>query len=59
MILNIGLMMGFYIITKMVAMISRKDVNVVSRVFAILTVIVTSLCLLGLVTSKGRVPPGM
>jgi hypothetical protein len=50
MIPDIGLMVAAYIITRLTAMLGRpnESVNVVAKVFAIITILVTLVCVVDL-----------
>lgn len=51
MIPDIGLMIGFYIITRMISFLTRKEPmaeNLVVKVFAVITLFVTMIALLDL-----------
>jgi len=61
MIPAIGMMIGAYIITRMLAMMLDKNTHVVARVFAGLTIPFTLLMLVMLIGSgiTGSTPPGL
>ncbi len=53
MVATIGLMIGIYIITRMISFLTRKDERVESgvvKVFAVITILVTLVCILDLLT---------
>ena len=49
MIQAIGIMIGFYIITRMLQISGKKDTVTSAKVFAAITAIVTILCLITIV----------
>jgi hypothetical protein len=57
MIIDIGLMMGAYIVTRMLqAMIKREsDAYAVVQVFAVITILVTIFCCFDLVMHSGQI----
>jgi hypothetical protein len=52
----IGIMIGAYIFTRMLALVSRNDTKTGVTVFAIITMIVTVLCVIDLLISSVAVP---
>lgn len=59
MIPAIGYMIGFYIITRMLVLLGRKEKRVesmISRVFAVVTMIVTVLMMYILFTAESSMP---
>jgi len=58
MIPDIGIMIGAYIITKMLALLSRCGdgaANIVTGVFACLTIVVTVISLIDLITQGAKI----
>ena len=53
MIPTIGIMIGFYIITRMIEIDSSKGNSQALRIFAKITGVITVLCMLGLMSSSG------
>lgn len=53
MIPDIGLMVGLYIITRMISFLLRKETraeNTVVKVFAVITIIITAICIVDLLS---------
>lgn len=59
MIQIIGIMIGGYIFTRMLAMATDKQINVVVRVFAVLTILLDLLCIVLLMATGATSPPGL
>ena len=59
MIQIIGIMIGGYIFTRMLAMATDKQVNAAARVFAVLTIFLDLFCILMLVATGTTAPPGL
>jgi len=60
MVPDIGLMIGFYIITRMISFLTRKEQRAESiavKVFAIITIAATVLLMLDLTMRGGPTPP--
>ncbi|MDR5801171.1 hypothetical protein [Caballeronia sp. LZ001] len=57
MIPDIGLMVGLYIITRMIALISDKAQHTASRLFAAGTILVALICIVDLMSKGGSAPP--
>lgn len=51
MIPTIGLMMGVYIITRMLELLDKKEVRATPKVFAVITIIITIFCIFALLAS--------
>lgn len=59
MIPDIGLMMGVYIITRMISFLTRKgerSESVIVRIFAVITIFVTIICIFDLLL-RGQPTP--
>lgn len=54
MIPDIGVMIAAYVITRLVAMIGRKDVNIPAQLLAILAIVVTAIACFDLIISGSR-----
>ena len=52
MIPDIGFMIGCYIITKMFSLINREEEAVITKIFSIITMLITVVCVFDLL-SKG------
>ena len=59
MIQIIGIMIGAYIFTRMLAMATDKQVHAVARVLAVLTMLIDLFCVLMLFATNGSAPPGL
>ena len=56
MIPDIGFMIGCYIITKMISLIGRKEEYGITKVFSVITIIITIICVFDLL-AKGLGTP--
>lgn len=56
MIQSIGVMVGFYIITRMLQIVPDKSVGTVTRIFGVVTAIVTILCTISLLFTPSSLP---
>jgi uncharacterized membrane protein SpoIIM required for sporulation len=59
MIQSIGVMIGFYIITRMISFVTRKEQRAEStlvRVFSLITLVITVLVVISLFTSSVTAP---
>ena len=59
MISTIGIMIGAYIVTRMIELIMRDDTGYLLDIFAVLTLLVTGVCLLLLFSSGITTPNPM
>ncbi|AZR93907.1 hypothetical protein BBB39_09090 [Bordetella trematum] len=59
MIPAIGVMIAAYIITRMVASLTKPDVNKVAKVLAVLTIVVTVISVMDLMSASSSVRNGM
>jgi hypothetical protein len=61
MIPAIGLMIGAYIFTRMTELLAgqNKSAQVVTKIFAVLTMLITAISVLGLITSGSTMPAGL
>lgn len=57
MIPTIGVMVGFYIVARMIELLSISERHPVAKVFAVIALIVAAICIGDLVTSGTQVPP--
>jgi len=60
MIPTIGIMIGFYIVTRMISLLLRKDAraeHILVKVFAIITILVNLICVADLMLSGTRSLP--
>lgn len=55
MIPAIGIMIGFYIITRMVELLSLTERGVIAKIMAVITILVTLFSMLILVTSGATI----
>lgn len=58
MIPDIGLMVGFYIITRMVSLANRENESIVVKILAALTILVTAWAIFDLITRGASLPAG-
>ncbi|WP_244828462.1 hypothetical protein [Caballeronia sp. TF1N1] len=56
MIPDIGLMVGLYIITRMIVLVVDKGQKSVSRLFAAGTILVALICIVDLMSKSGPTP---
>jgi len=56
---DIGIMVAAYIVTRMAALLGQRDpnANVVARILALLTIIITVICAADLLTHSVSIPP--
>lgn len=56
MIPTIGVMIGFYIIARMIDLIFNREKAIIVKVFAVIAIIVDILCLVDLISSGSKMP---
>lgn len=60
MIPDIGVIIGFYVVTRMFALLQKKENSTtLVKVFAILTIVVTVIATLSLITASASVPTSL
>lgn len=59
MIPAIGFMIAAYIITRMVASLTRPDVNIVAKVLAVVTILITIVSVIDLISAGSSVRGSM